>query len=340
MKCLLLLSHAYFHHARFLLLCSSEPNAKPADGGIADLATTSDPTKPSPEGLQPAAGAVNGFTSPSDETPPAPQSLAQGGPAARPSAAPAEAPLESPASQQGGRPPQEPAASSDDATEQDPQAEEELRACATTNGASSDSTESSVLTPSSLTDLDLQEDALNGSSSTEPEKIEPEGPTGSGVSAETTESVVAHPDRVSQKSASKLSESETGESSDKTTSHQSETAPKRGKEPKLIIVKTLCRDEVVTHTHLDAKCDGGIAGWDTPDGPQAEDPSAMGGEKPEPKKRHSLLKRNKKKSHQGNVLHVNKAHFWDASLPVSPSAILICSAFIAFYSMSHFDVYW
>lgn len=318
--------------------CSSEPDAKPADGGTADPATTSEPTKPRPEGPQPTAGAVNGFASPSDKTPP--PSLAQDGPAARPSAVPMEAPLEGSASQQGGPHPQEPAASSNDLTRRDPQAEEELQAAAATNGASSDSAESSVLTPSSLTDLDLQEALLNGSSGTEPEKIEPEEPASGSVSAETKESLVANPDGVSQRSESKNLGSETGESSDKTTSHQTETAPKRGKEPKLIIVKTLCRDEVVTHARLDAKCDGGIAGWDTPDGPQAEDPSAMEGEKPEPKKRHSLLKRNKKKSHQGNVLHVNKVHFWNASLPVSPSDILICSAFIAFYMMSHVDVYW
>lgn len=312
---------------------------KPAEEGIADLATTSDPTKPQPEGHQATAGAVNGFTSPLDKTPPAPQGLAQDGPAAPPNTLPTEAPLESPASQQDGRHPQEPAVSSHDMTQQEARAEEEHQACATTNGALSDTAESSVLTPSSLTDLDLQEALLDSTSSTEPEKIGPEGPASSGVSAEAKESLAANTDSVSQRRESKLLQSETGESGDN-TSLQTETAQKRGKEPKLIIVKTLCRDEVVTHKHLDAKCDEGIAGWDMPDGLQAEDPSATEGEKPEPKKRHSLLKRNKKKSHQGNVLHINKAHFWNASLPVSPSAILICSAFIAFYMMSHVGIYW
>ncbi|CAG10692.1 unnamed protein product [Tetraodon nigroviridis] len=83
-----------------------------------------------------------------------------------------------------------------------------------------------------------------------------------------------------------------------------------------------------------------MAGLDMPDGRQAEDPSAVEGEKPELKKRHSFLKRNKKKSQQGNVLRINKAHFWNASLPVSPNAILICSAFIAFYMISHAGVHW
>lgn len=318
--------HIFVIHAS--AFCSSEPHAKPAEGGIADLAITPDPPTPQPEGLEATAGEVNGFISPLDKTPPAPQGLAQDRPAAPPNTVPAEALLESSASQQDGRHPQEPAVSSHDMTQTDPRAEEAHQACATTNGALSDSAESSILTPSSLTDLDLQEAVLNGTSSSEPEKMGPEEPASSRVSADT--------DSVSRRRESTLLESETGESSDK-TSHRMETA--QGKEPKLIIVKTLCHDEVVTHRHLGTKCDEGIAGWDTPDGLQAEDPSVPEGEKTEPKKRHSLLKRNKKKSHQGNVLHMNKAHFWNASLPVSPSALLICAAFIAFYMMSHVGVY-
>ena len=322
------LAHSFHHPSYF---CSAEPNAKPAEGGIAGLATALDPSTPRPEGLQATAGAVNGFASPSEKTPPAPQAL---GPAAPPSPAPQVAPVESPASQQDGPHPQEPAAFSPDTARQDPP--EEHQASAATNGAFSDSAESSVLTPSSLTDLDLQEATLDASSGTEPEKI---GPASSGVSVGTEESLVASVDGVSQKRESKLLESETGKSSDMTTSHQSEMTQKRGKEPKLIIVKTLCRDEVVTHRHLDAKCDEGIAGGDNPDGLQAEDPLASEGEKAEPKKRHSLLKRNKK-SNQGNVLHINEAHLWKASLPGSPSAILICTTFVAFYLMSHVILYW
>lgn len=332
------LLHIFIVHASYV--CSSEPNAKPAGGGVADLATTSDPTRPHPEGPQAAAGAANDFTSPLGETPPAPQGLAQDGLAAPPSAVPKEAPLESPASQQGGRRPQEPAASSPDLTQEASGAEEERQACATAIGASSDSAESSVLTPSSLTDLDLQEAALDCTSSTEAEKMGPEGPANSGVGAETEDSLVANTDGESERRENKLLESGTGQSGDKTTSHQTETPQKQGREPKLIIVKTLCRDEVVTHSHLDTKCDEGMAGLDMPDGLQAEDPSAVQGEKPEPKKRHSLLKRNKKKTQQGNVLHINKTHFWNASLPVFPSAMLICSAVIAFYMMGLVDVYW
>lgn len=306
--------------------CPSEPNAKPAGGGIADLATTSDPTKPPPEAHQATAGAAGAFSSPSDKTPPAPQQLVLDAPAAPSNTVPTEAPLESPASQQHGPHPQGSAASSHDTTQGPPRAEEEPQACSTANGASSDSAESSVLTPSPLTDPDLREAALDGTSSTEPDKMGPEGPTSSGVSTATEGSLAASTDGVSQRR-----ERKPGESGDKTTSGPAEAAQKRGKEPKLIIVKTLCRDEVVTHRHLDAQRDEGIAGWDMPDGAPAEDPSVSEGDKPEPKKRHSLLRRDKKKSRQGNVLHVNKAHVWNVGLPVSPSAILICSAFIAFY---------
>lgn len=319
--------------------CSPESNAKPAEEGIADLATTSDPTKPQPGGHQATTEEANGATSPSDKTPPAPGSLAQDGPAAPldtvpvDAAASAQAPPENPASRQDGAHPPESAASSCEAAQPDPRAEGENQPCVATNGASSDSAESSVLTPSSLTDLDLQEAALDGSSG-EPEKIALEDQATSGTSAETEEILLGDTDGVTKRRESNLMESESG---DKTTSRQAETAQKGGKERKLIIVKTL--DQVVTHRHLDAKRDEGIAGWEVPDGLQSEDPSASEEAKPESKKRHSLLKRNKKKSNQGNALHINKVDFWNASLPAAPSAILICFVFIAFYTMSHVGVY-
>lgn len=317
--------------------CSPESNAKPAEEGIADLATTSDPTKPQPGGHQATTEEANGSTRPSDKTPPAPGSLAQDGPAAPLETVPADAatsaqaPLENPASSPDGAHPRESAVSTCEAAQPDPRAEGENQPCVATNGVSSDSAGSSVLTPSSLTDLDLQEAALDGSSG-EPEKIALEDQATSGVSAATEEILLGDTDGVTPRRESNLMESESG---DKTTSRQAETAQKGGKERKLIIVKTLCRDEVVTHRHLDAKRDG----WEVPDGLQAEDPSASEGAKPESKKRHSLLKRNKKKSNQGNALHINKGHFWSASLPASPSAILICFVFIAFYTMSHVGVY-
>lgn len=215
-------------------------------------------------------------------------------------------------------------------------AEGENQPRVTTNGFLPDSAESSVLTPSSLTDLDLQEAALDGTSSSEPEKITPEDRATSAVSTEAEGTLLDDTAGVKQRRESNLMGSESG---DKTPSRQAETAQKGGKERKLIIVKTLRCEEVVTHGHLDAKCDESIAGWEVPDGLQAEDPSALEGAKPDLKKRHSLLKRNKKKSHQGNALHINKVHFWNASLPNSPSAVLICFIFIAFYMMRHVCVY-
>ncbi|XP_056867784.1 inverted formin-2-like isoform X4 [Takifugu flavidus] len=282
--------------------CPSESNAKPAEEGIADLAITSDPTKPQPGGHQATTEEANGSTSPSDKTPPAPGSLAQDGPAAPLETLPvdaatsAQAPLENPASRQDGAHPRESEVSSCEAAQPDPRAEGENQPRVATNGVSSDSAESSVLTPPSLTDLDLQEAALDGSSG-EPQNITLEDQATSGVSAGTEEILLDATHGVTQRRESNLMESESG---DKTTGRQAETAQKGGKERKLIIVKTLCRDEVVTHRRLDAKRDEGIAGWEVPDGLQAEDPSASEGAKPESKKRHSLLKRNKKKSNQGH----------------------------------------
>lgn len=247
-------------------------------------------------------------------------------------ATPAQAPLENRASGQDGAHPRESAASSCEAGQPDPRAEGENQARVATNGVSSNSAESGVLTPSSLTDLDLHEAALDGGSG-EPQKIARED---RGAGADTEEVLLDDTDGVTQRGESNLTERESGE---KTRSRQAETAQKGGKERKLIIVKTLCRDEVVTHRHLDAERDGGMAGWEVPDGLQAEDPSASEGAKPDSKKRHSLLKRNKKKSNQGNALHISQGHCWNASLPAAPSAILICFVFIAFYTMSHVGVY-
>lgn len=311
--------------------CSPEPNAKAAEEGVADLATTSDPTKPQPGGHQATTEEANGPTSPPDKTP---GSSAQDGPAAPLETVPvdaatsAQAPLENPPSGQDGAPPPESAASPCEAAQPAPRAEGENRPRVATNGASPDSAESSALTPSSPTDPDLQEAALDGSSG-EPEKIALGEQATSGASADTGGTLLDDTAGATKRR----------ESGDKTTGRQAETAQTGGKERKLIIVKTLCRDEVVTHRHSDAKRDGGIAGWEVPDGPQAEDPSASEAAKPDSKKRHSLLKRNKKKSNQGNALHINKAHFWNASLPAAPSAVLICFVFIAFYTMSHVGVY-
>lgn len=325
---------AYLHHPPPSSFCSPESNAKPAEEGIADLATTSDPTKPQPGGHQATTEEAKGSTSPSDKTPPAPGSLEQDTVPVD-AATSAQAPLETPASGQDGAHPRESAASSCEAARADPGPEGENQPPAATNGVSSDSAESSVLTPSSLTDLELQEAALDGSSG-EPEKMALEDQAAGGGSAATEGILLDHTAGATQRGESNLMESESG---DQTTRRQAETAQKGGKERKLIIVKTLCRDEVVTHRHLDAKGDGGIAGWEVPDGLQAEDPSASEAEKPDSKKRHSLLKRNKKKSNQGNALHINKGHFWKASLPAAPSAILIFFVFIAFYTMSHVGVY-
>uniref|UniRef100_A0A8P4GP33 Inverted formin-2 n=1 Tax=Dicentrarchus labrax TaxID=13489 RepID=A0A8P4GP33_DICLA len=94
----------------------------------------------------------------------------------------------------------------------------------------------------------------------------------------------------------------------------------------------------------------GIQGWDVPDGLQSEDPPSVSEAvppslKPEPKRQQSLFKRNKKKSHQGNLsIHFNKDHVWNASLSMclkGKSLFFLFLLHITFYivCMGYFSVY-
>lgn len=312
---------------------SSEANVKPAEEEAGEPATISAPTKPHFESHQTAAE-VNGFTSPSDETPPPPESLAQIGPALFPNSLPVEtatttqAPMQSPSSVQDGQHPEKPAVSSQDMIQTQPQADAEHLQCVTTNGVSLDSTETSVITPSSLTDLDLIEAVLDDVSSAVSETLMPENPASSFESPQTENSPLTNTENVTQCSESNLIKSENGETSDKTASHLTKTPLKGGKEHKLIIVKTLCHDKVVTHKHVDTNISEGIEEWDVLDGLRSDDPSvseaAPPSQEPEPKKRESFFKRNKKKNNQGNLICFNKVHILNASPMIS-------FAFIPFY---------
>lgn len=209
-----------------------------------------------------------------------------------------------------------------------PQVDAEDLRCVTTNGFSSDSTETSVITPSSLTDMDLIEAVLDGVFSTVSETLMPEDPATSIESPQTENSPLTNTDNVTQCSESNLIKSENGETSDKITSHLTETPPKGEKEHTFIIVRTLCHDKVVTHKHVDTKISEGIEEWDVPDGLQSDDPSvpeaAPPSQEPEAKKQESFFKRNKKKSNQGNLINLNKVHILNAS-PI------ICFTFFPFY---------
>lgn len=299
--------------------CPSGTDVKPVDEEADGMATTTAPTKPqTTEGHLPITGEVNGFISPSEETPPALQSAVQDGPAAPPSTLPGEtaimtqAPPGRPASLQEGKRPKEPAVSSPDPTQPQPQDEAELRRCLPTNGFSLDSTESSALSPSSLSDSDLLEAMLEGTSSLVPEKLMPEEPADISVNVQITESPSPDTDKVPQGSESNIKGGGKSETSDEIGSDLTESVgQEKGQEERQhIIVKTPDQDEVVGFKHSDTKSSvstlsEGIEGWDVPDGLRSEDlPSvseaAPPSLEPKPKKQPSLFKRNRKKSNQGN----------------------------------------
>lgn len=285
---------------------------KPVGEEAVEAAGFSAPTKPQTEGHQASTGEMNGFISPSEETPPALQISAQGGAAAPPKAPPGEpattiqAPLERPSSLQDSQHPQEPAALPQETTQPQPQVEHPP--CLPTNGFSLDSTETSVISPSSLSDSDLLEAALDYTPSLASEKLTPEEPADISVNVQIKQCPLPNTDHLTQSSESNITGDGKGETSDK-ISHLAETVGREEgrEERKCIIVKT----SVTTVSE-------GIEGCDVPDGLEPEPsvseavPPSL---KPAPKKQSSLFKRNKKKSNQGNLfINLNKAHVWNASL--------------------------
>lgn len=288
--------------------CPSGSSVKPVDEEAAEIATISASTKPQTEGHPPSTGEVNGFISPSEETPPAPKSSVQDGTATPPSTLPGEAAMAT----QDGQHPQKPAASSLDTTQPQPQGEAEHRPSLPTNDFSLDSTETSAFSPSSLSDLDLLEAALDGTSSLVPEKLTPEEPADISVNVQIKESPLPNTDNLTQSSESHITGGVKGETSEK-ISHLTETVEqeKGGDERGSVSAKTPGQDEVQVASKLSdhkrsvSTLSEGIEGWDVPDGLQSEDLPSVSEEvppslQPEPKKRPSLFKRNKKKSTQGN----------------------------------------
>lgn len=329
---------------------------KPVSEEAVGMATITAPTKPPTEGHQASTGEVNGFISPSEETPPAPESAVQDGAVAPPNTLPgepataAQAHPERPASLQEGQHPRKTALSSLDTTQPQPQVEAERRPCLSTNGFSLDSTETSVLSPSSLSDSDLLEAVLDGTSG-----LMPQEPADISVNVQIEESPLPNSDNVTQSSESNTTGDGKGETSNK-TSHLTETVgqEKGQKERECNIVKTSGQDEVVSYKHSDPKsnvitlCEG-IEGCDVPDGLDSEDlpsvseavPASL---KPEPKKRQSLFKRNKKKSNQGNIsTKLNKDHVWNASLLtcLKGKSLFVFLLYLTFYilCMGYFSVY-
>lgn len=295
--------------------CPPGSSAKPADEETAETAITSAPTKPPTEVHQGKGGEVNGFISPSEDTQPAPQlNAAQDGAVAPPKTPPREpalvtqAPRERPASLQEGQHPEKPAVLQLDAALPQPQTEGEHQPCPSTNGFSLDSTETSVFSPSSLSDSDLLEAALDGTSSLAPEKLTPEEAADISVNVRIQESPLPNrDDNEAQGGGSNTTGDGKGENTNK-TSHLPETVgQEEGREEKElhIIARASDQDEVVSHKRSDPKHGEGIGGCDEPDGLEPEDlPSASEAVPPsltpEPKKQQKLFKRSKKKSTQGN----------------------------------------
>ncbi|XP_068577694.1 inverted formin-2 isoform X2 [Cebidichthys violaceus] len=281
--------------------CPSGSSVTPVNEKAGEVAGVSSPAKPQTEGRQASTGDVNGFISPSEDPPPAPQRAAQDGPALPPKSLPGEpatttqAPLEKPASPQEGQHPEEPVLSSPETTPPEPQGEAQHQPCLATNGFSLDSTETSVLSPSSLSDLDL-EGVFDGTSSMVSEKVAPEEPADITVDVQIKEIPLPNTDNVTRSGESILMGDRKGETSDQ-ISRLAETVEREKKgrdEWKCVIVKS----SVTTLGE-------GIEGCDVPDGLESEDlPSVSEAVPPshkhEPKTQKSIFKRNKKKSTQGD----------------------------------------
>ncbi|XP_078133777.1 inverted formin-2-like isoform X2 [Sander vitreus] len=267
--------------------CPSGSSVTPVDEKAVEIAAISASSKHQTEGHQASTSEMNGFISPSEDTPPALQSGIQDRPAVPPEALRGEpamttqTPLERPASLQEEQYSQKPAIS--------------CQPCLPTNGFSLDSTETSVLSPSSLSDSDL----LDGTSSLVSEKLMAEEPADISVNVQIKESPLPDTDTVTQSSADSIMGDGKGETSNKINPLAETVGQEEGREErKCIIVKTS-----VTTLALGE----GIEGCDVPDGLHTEDlPSVSGAVpeppslKPEPKKKQSFYKRNKKKSNQGD----------------------------------------
>ncbi|XP_069008108.1 inverted formin-2 isoform X2 [Embiotoca jacksoni] len=292
--------------------CPPGSSVKPVDEEAVEVDNFSAPTKPQTERCQGTTGEVNGFISPSEETPPAPQpTAAQDGSAVPPStrrgeeATVTQARLKRPASLQEGQHPESPAVSTADMTRARPQVEGEHQTSLPTNGFSLDSAETSVLSPSSLSDSDLMEVALDSMSSLGPEKLTPEEPADISIDVHVKER--PFPD-VTQ---SDTMRDEKGQISDKISHLPESGGQEKSQKKELIIARERDLGEVLSYKHAAPKSNvtalgEGIGGYDVPDGLEPEDlPSVSEGDppslKPEPKKQQRLFKRNKKKNNQGET---------------------------------------
>ncbi|XP_068607901.1 inverted formin-2 [Brachionichthys hirsutus] len=281
--------------------CPPGSSVKSAEEEAVNLDTISVPTKHRTEGRHDTTDGVNGFFSPSGEIPPAPQSVVRDGAAEAPNTPPGKEaivmiePLEESLSLSDVQLPQTPAAPLKDIVQPPPN-----KPYLPINSFSLDSTETSVLSPSSLADSDLLEAVLDDASS-----LLPEEQMDVGVDVHVKESPLLDTNRV----APSTERRETKTSHEIGQLREPEGEKTVEDEPEHIIVKTHSQDEDYKHLGHQANVAGlseGMEGNDGPDGVRSEDVASASEAvppslTPEPKKRHSLFKRNKKSNQaQGN----------------------------------------
>uniref|UniRef100_A0A3P9IC53 FH2 domain-containing protein n=1 Tax=Oryzias latipes TaxID=8090 RepID=A0A3P9IC53_ORYLA len=280
-------------------------NVKSVDEKAAEALTTSSPAKTPTEDRRGLTGEVNGCLSPSEETQTAPRlNTGQGGTATSPITTPGEEATMDPKHPgclvpppDGPRPDKLSALTLDVISPLSP-AEAPLQMHLPTNGFSLDSSETSVLSPSTLSDLDLLEVALD---STPSEKLMPED--AADIGSPVKESLPST-DMYVETSVSNVTGSGRVETCPKTQTAGQQKAQVEG-----TVARNCSQEELITRLPSDPKVsvtalDEGIGGCDVPDGPEPDLPSASEAVatslKPEPKKQVRLFKRTKQKSNQGN----------------------------------------
>lgn len=307
---------------RTICFCPSGSNVKSVDEKAAEALTTSSPAKTPTEDRRGLTGEVNGCLSPSEETQTAPRlNTGQGGTATSPITTPGEAAITDPkhpgclVPPPDGPRPDKLSTLTLDVISPLPPAEAPLQMHLPTNGFSLDSSETSVLSPSTLSDLDLLEVALD---STPSEKLMPED--AADIGSPVKESLPST-DMYVKTSVSSVTGSGRVETCPKTQTVGQQKAQVEG-----TIARKCSQEEFITRLPSDPKVsvtalDEGIGGCDVPDGPEPDLPSASEAVppslKPEPKKQVRLFKRTKQKSNQGNLsILSNKVHVWNARLSV------------------------
>lgn len=258
--------------------CPPGSNVKSAGEETEEQASISASTKPQTKEPPASKSEVNGLASPSEETP-AVQNAART-PSGETVLATQPPPEKSTALEKQDK------RLAEAAPQEETQVEEASLSPPTTNGFSLDSTDASVVSPSSLSDADLLEAVLDGTSSLVPEEM---------MAKRWTKEIPIPEIEPNAGQSSQSNINGNGETTDLIS-----TLTETVKEQKCTSENTSGQD---TAKVTAPKCNKSevIQVCDVPDGVDIDVPSSSDAPslKPEPKRR-SLFKRNKKKSNQGN----------------------------------------